>query len=118
MLAISFTFAYRLVIRMKKLLRIFVFAVVAVLFTTSSVAAFPVADVVSEIQPSLVSIRVLRTGVEIVNDTRADCDVQVYAITGQLMKHVAAAPGTTVIDLAPGCYVVRVDGLSKRIIIK
>ncbi len=75
-------------------------------------------DAAREIRQSGASIRVLSAGVEIVNDTAADCDVMVYAITGQLMKHVAAAPGITQIDLAPGCYVVRVDGLSKRIIIK
>lgn len=103
---------------MKKLLRIFVFAVAAALLSTTAVAAFPTADVVSEVRQPSVSIRVLQTGVEIVNDTRTECDVMIYAITGQLMKHVKAAPGSTQIELAPGCYIVRVDGLSKRIVIQ
>lgn len=118
MSAISFTFACRLVIRMKKILGIFVFAVAAVLLCTTTVAAFPAADEVSEVRQPGVSFRVLPTGVEIVNDTRAECDVMIYAITGQLMKHENAAPGSTQIDLVPGCYIVRVDGLSKRIVIQ
>lgn len=103
---------------MTKTLKILVLAAAAALCGAVAVAAPPRPDTAREIRQSGASIRVLSTGVEIVNDTAADCDVMVYAITGQLMKHVAAAPGITQIDLAPGCYVVRVDGLSKRIIIK
>lgn len=103
---------------MTKTIKILVLAAAAALCCAATGRALPGPGGVHDVRQAPVSIRVLQSGVEIVNDSQADCDVMVYAITGQLMRHVTAAPGSTQIELAPGCYVVRVDGLSKRIIIK
>lgn len=56
-------------------------------------------------------------GVEIANPSEHNALVAIYAITGQLVKHFRVVPGTTFVDLAPGCYIVRVDGYARRIAI-
>ncbi len=44
--------------------------------------------------------------------------MEVYAITGALVLRTDAPEGTSRIDLAAGCYIVRVDGLSSRVAIR
>lgn len=63
-------------------------------------------------------IRPVSGGVEITVNSDENAQVLVYAITGQLVKSLRVHPGTTRVDLASGCYIVRVDGLSKRVIVK
>ncbi len=56
--------------------------------------------------------------VEITNAGDCPAEVSIYAITGQQVKHCTAPAGTTAIELAPGCYIVRVNGLSRRVVIR
>lgn len=63
-------------------------------------------------------IKVLSHGIEI---EIADDDshmVSVYALTGQVVKTVEAGNGMTSIDLAAGYYIVRIDNLAHRVIIR
>lgn len=45
-------------------------------------------------------------------------EAAIYALTGQLVKHMSITEGTTHIDLKPGYYIVRIDGHSKRVVVK
>ncbi|MEE1206990.1 MAG: T9SS type A sorting domain-containing protein [Muribaculaceae bacterium] len=44
--------------------------------------------------------------------------VAVYALTGQQVKSVTVQPGTTVIELRAGYYIVKCDRLSQRVIVR
>ncbi|MDE7458233.1 MAG: T9SS type A sorting domain-containing protein, partial [Muribaculaceae bacterium] len=44
--------------------------------------------------------------------------VMVYALTGQIVKNETAEYGRTLIDLPRGYYIVKVDKVAKRVIIK
>jgi len=57
-------------------------------------------------------------GVEISNPADATVGVEVYAITGSLIRRADAPAGTSRIELPPGCYIVRVDGLSRRVAVR
>lgn len=63
------------------------------------------------------SIRTFHHAIEI---TVADYghDAVIYAVTGQVVKQLSLDEGTTRIDLNPGYYIVRIDGQSKRIVVK
>lgn len=65
-----------------------------------------------------VKLKVHGHQLEIVNCDTEDKTVVIYALTGQIVKHFDAQPGSTVVDLNAGCYIVRIDRLSQRIIIR
>lgn len=44
--------------------------------------------------------------------------VLVYALTGQIVKNMTVDPGLTVVDLPAGYYIVKVDRVAKRIIVR
>lgn len=44
--------------------------------------------------------------------------VQIYALTGQVVKQFDAAPGQTVVDLPAGYYIVRVGALTIKVAVK
>lgn len=44
--------------------------------------------------------------------------VEVYALTGQVVKTMEAQPGVNVIDLPAGYYIVKCDRLSQRVIVR
>ena len=48
-----------------------------------------------------------------------DCDAvfEIYSITGQLVKRFKLSAGTATIELHKGCYIVRCEGWSKKIVI-
>ena len=48
----------------------------------------------------------------------ADHQIVVYALTGQIVKSLEASYGTTVIELAAGYYIVKVDRTAKRVVIR
>lgn len=54
-------------------------------------------------------------GVDIANTSEAVMEADIYAITGQQVWRGTAQPGVTHVELRPGCYIVRVDGLSRRV---
>lgn len=44
--------------------------------------------------------------------------VAIYAITGQVVKQFNAAPGKNVVEMPAGYYIVRVDHLSVKVVVK
>ncbi|MDE6652924.1 MAG: T9SS type A sorting domain-containing protein, partial [Muribaculaceae bacterium] len=44
--------------------------------------------------------------------------VQIYALTGQVVKQFDAAPGQTVVDLPAGYYIVRVSTTTVKVAVK
>lgn len=75
-------------------------------------------SIVADATAPSVQIKVKAHGVEVTVDDDESRDVTVYAITGQIVKHLQI-PGasTTLVELSPGCYIVRVDGLSRRVVV-
>lgn len=63
-------------------------------------------------------IKVLKGQIEITVPGDEARQVAVYAITGQIVKNFAAAPGATVVDLPSGYYIVKCDRISCRVVIK
>lgn len=63
-------------------------------------------------------IKVLSHGIEIEIADDDNHQVCIYALTGQIVKTVEAGNGTTTIDLAAGYYIVKIDNLARRVIIR
>ena len=89
-------------------------------FCPLSVSASPVDEVV-EMADDIITepqIKVVGQQVEIeISDDEAH-QVMVYALTGQIVKNETAEFGRTLIDLPRGYYIVKVDKVAKRVIIK
>lgn len=64
------------------------------------------------------TVRPVASGVEIEVPGERDARVEIYAITGQLVRSVRVPAGHSHIELGAGCYIVRVDGRSTRVIIR
>lgn len=45
-------------------------------------------------------------------------DVAVYTLTGTIVRKMRVAPGTTAVDVNAGYYIVRIDRLSTRVIVR
>ncbi len=64
---------------------------------------------------------IVKPGSHCVEISIADGDshtVVVYALTGQVVKQMDVSGSDNAIDLAPGYYIVRIDGQSKRVVVK
>lgn len=44
--------------------------------------------------------------------------VAIFALTGQCVKTISAQPGVTAVELPAGYYIVKVDRLSQRVIVR
>lgn len=55
-------------------------------------------------------------GVEVVADEAAD--VAVYTVAGQLVRQARVAEGSTLVNVAPGFYVVRANGTASKVIVR
>lgn len=55
-------------------------------------------------------------GVEVVADEAAD--VAVYTVAGQLVRQACVAEGSTLVNVAPGFYVVRANGTATKVIVR
>ncbi len=96
---------------MKSLIRILVIAIAALTGSATAAAA-------PEPAAAAATVSVRGGGVDIANPAEHPVAVEVYAITGALVLRTDAPEGTSRIDLAAGCYIVRVDGLSSRVAIR
>lgn len=63
-------------------------------------------------------IRVVGSQVEITVAGQEDVEVTIYALTGQIIKSLTVAPGTTMVDLSKGYYIVKCDRISCRVVVK
>lgn len=64
---------------------------------------------------------VIRPGSHCVEISVTDDDtheVTIYALTGQVVKQISVSDTHNVVELNPGYYIVHVDGLSKRVVVR
>lgn len=83
-----------------------------------AVYAEPAESVQHAINASQPQVRVLNGQIEITVPGDEDCDVTIYALTGQVVKSLTASPGVTTVDLSKGYYIVKCDRVSCRVVVK
>lgn len=71
---------------------------------------------VSSMSAEGVKVFATEGGVEVVADEAAD--VAVYTVAGQLVRQARVAEGSTLVNVAPGFYVVRVNGTATKVIVR
>lgn len=103
--------------RMKKLLLIT--AIVATMtVSTSAIGSYHSfeEDSITAINagPALKSVS---GGIEIAINDEAKHDFYIYSITGQMVKSITLSE-TTVVDLPQGCYIVKCESWSKKIVVR
>ncbi len=88
-------------------------------------AASPVAAVAAEAQQAEVGarqdapqVKVRAGGITIDLPGDAAQRVQIYALTGQVVKQFDAAPGQTFVELPAGYYIVRVSNTTVKVAVK
>lgn len=76
--------------------------------------------VASEARPSIECQVAVRAGsgyLELANPGDAVRRFHIYSITGQLVKSVDVQ-GTAVVELPQGCYIVKCDSWSRKVVVK
>lgn len=71
---------------------------------------------VSSMSAEGVKVFAAEGGVEVVADEVAD--VAVYTVAGQLVRQARVAEGSTLVNVAPGFYVVRANGTATKVIVR
>lgn len=71
---------------------------------------------VSSMSSEGVKVFAAEGGVEVVADEAAD--VAVYTVAGQLVRQARVAEGSTLVNVAPGFYVVRANGTATKVIVR
>lgn len=71
---------------------------------------------VSSMSSEGVKVFAAEGGVEVMADEAAD--VAVYTVAGQLVRQARVAEGSTLVNVAPGFYVVRANGTATKVIVR
>jgi hypothetical protein len=71
---------------------------------------------VSSMSAEGVTVFAAEGGVKVVADEAAD--VAVYTVAGQLVRQARVAEGSTLVNVAPGFYVVRANGTATKVIVR
>ena len=71
---------------------------------------------VSSMSSEGVKVFATEGGVEVVADEATD--VAVYTVAGQLVRQARVAEGSTLVNVAPGFYVVRANGTATKVIVR
>lgn len=71
---------------------------------------------VSSMSAEGVKVVAVEGGVEVVAEEAAD--VAVYTVAGQLVRQARVAEGSTLVNVAPGFYVVRANGTATKVIVR
>lgn len=71
---------------------------------------------VSSMSAEGVKVFAAEGGVKVVADEAAD--VAVYTVAGQLVRQARVAEGSTLVNVAPGFYVVRANGTATKVIVR
>lgn len=71
---------------------------------------------VSSMSAEGVKVFAAEGGVEVVAEEAAE--VAVYTVAGQLVRQARVAEGSTLVNVAPGFYVVRVNGTATKVIVR
>lgn len=102
---------------MKKIYLILSIAALSAGATAPAIMAMP-EPVVQESVSTEVELKVHGHQLHIINSGDDTRQVLIYALTGQVVKQFDAHHGTTTVDLGAGYYIVKVDKLSRRIVIR
>lgn len=104
--------------KMMKYLR-YIF-VAAILLIGGAASAYGSENLNENIAPETqsTSVKAVSHAIEITVADERSHDATIYALTGQIVKHLALPEGTTRIELNPGYYIIRIDGQSKRVVVK
>lgn len=86
--------------------------------TAVAASGATVGSVSEEVSSPAPEIKIIGHGIEIEIADDAEHQVMVYALTGQMVKSTVATYGTTSIELSAGYYIVKVDRITKRVIIR
>lgn len=70
-----------------------------------------------EAQVNIPKISVQQGALSISNTSDTELIVDVYSITGQLIKRLRVPYGSVVLDVRPGCYIIKCDRWSKKVIV-
>ena len=70
-----------------------------------------------EAQVNIPKISVQQGALNISNTSDTELIVDVYSITGQLIKRLRVPYGSVVLDVRPGCYIIKCDRWSKKVIV-
>ena len=73
---------------------------------------------VQEAEVKTVELKVNGHQLNITNHDNEAKQVVIYALTGQVVKQFDAPHGTTAVDLGAGYYIVKIEKLSQRIVIR
>ena len=71
---------------------------------------------VSSMSSEGVKVFAAEGGVKVVAEEAAD--VAVYTVAGQLVRQARVAEGSTLVNVAPGFYVVRANGTATKVIVR
>lgn len=72
----------------------------------------------TEIAETTPELRVVHGGIEISNPYDIARFFYIYSITGQMVKSLEVTDGTVTVNLPQGCYIVKCDKWSKKIIVR
>lgn len=104
---------------MNRILRVMMIAIV---MSTVSVTSFAEpaenSESVDNIAVNKPIIRVVGSHVEISLSGNESRVVVFYSLTGQIVKTLTIHPGTTLIDLPTGYYIIRCERYSQRVILR
>lgn len=92
----------------------------AALATGCAIPAYASENLQEDMTPETAStvIRTVPHAIEITVTADSGKDATIYALTGQAVKQLTLPEGTTRIELNPGYYIVRIDGQSKRVVVR
>lgn len=65
-----------------------------------------------------IEIKNISGGVDIVSPSEKPVKVMVYTLTGKIVKSFDAHYGSNFVELTPGYYIIRIDRLSHKVIVK
>lgn len=97
----------------------YIFSLCAVLMAAPCTvigADTPSTEVVARQDAPQVKVRAGGISIELPGD--ASLHVQIYALTGQVVKQFDAAPGQTLVELPAGYYIVRVGAVTVKVAVK
>lgn len=63
-------------------------------------------------------VKALAGGISVDIPGEAQQHVQIYALTGQVVKQFEAAPGQTTVELPSGYYIVRIGSFTVKVAVK
>lgn len=70
-----------------------------------------------ETQVNIPKITIQQGAIGITNSSDMELTVDVYSITGQLVKRVRLSNGSITLEVKAGCYIVKCDSWSKKVIV-